>query len=63
MLQIIEKEDNMRKHYCMHFTGRPWGLARHYHLSVDSSIYGIQGSYEIISNALKEFVRQRQQEN
>lgn len=53
MMKIVEKEDSLRKYYCMHFTGRPWGLARHYHLCIDSSVYGREKTYDLIAEAIE----------
>ncbi len=62
MEKIVEKEDELRKAYCRHFTGRSWGLARHYHLCIDSSVYGADAAYELVKNAVTEFVKRTSNE-
>ena len=54
MLDMMHQEDRLRRSYCLHFTGKPWGLARHYDLCLDTSDYGIEKSLQIITYALKE---------
>ena len=56
MLQLVKKEDAMRKAYCQHFTGKPWGLARHYHLCIDSSVYGRLKTFDLIYQAIMGFL-------
>ena len=55
IMEDLEWEDNLRKSYCLHFTGTPWGLARHYHLCIDSSVYGKDQSFELIREAIEGF--------
>ncbi len=54
-LDLVKKEDQARAAYCHHFTGAPWGIARHYALSVDSSKYGIEDSTQIILDAIDKY--------
>ena len=54
-LDLVKKEDQARAAYCHHFTGAPWGIARHYALSVDSSKYGIEDSTRIILDAIDKY--------
>lgn len=54
-LDMVKKVDNLRHNYCRHFTGTPWGLARHYRLCIDTSAYGIAESLRIIQDSLKDF--------
>lgn len=51
-LQLVRNEDIARANHCMYFTGAPWGLAKHYALTLDSSRYDIQGSIQVILDAL-----------
>ncbi|MBQ6216570.1 MAG: cytidylate kinase family protein [Erysipelotrichaceae bacterium] len=55
ILEDLEWEDNLRKSYCRHFTGHSWGLARHYHICLDSSVYGKDKSFEILKDAIEGF--------
>lgn len=54
-LDMVKKVDGLRANYCRHFTGTPWGLARHYRLCLDTSAYGIPESLRIIEDSLKDF--------
>lgn len=54
-MTMIQKEDALRHSYARHFTGQPWGLARHYRLCLDTSAYGIDESLRIIRESLKDF--------
>ena len=54
-LGLVAEVDRLRRSYCRHYTGSPFGLAWHYRLCVDSSAYGIDDSLRIIREALKDF--------
>ena len=54
-LKTVEKEDNLRANYCMNYTGMPWGLVPHYDLTLRTSEYGINQSFEIIADAVSRF--------
>jgi putative MATE family efflux protein len=53
---VIVKTDKERARYYNYYTDRPWGSVQNYHLSVDTSIVGIEGAVEII----KDFITQKQ---
>lgn len=53
-MQRLRREDAFRRNYCQHFTGEPWGLARHYALCIDTSVYGIDGAVKLIRSALQQ---------
>lgn len=48
----IAKIDKKRAKYYTYYTDRTWGNAATYHLCVDSSILGIDGTVELIANAI-----------
>ena len=52
------KIDKQRASYYNYYTSKKWGDLKSYDLSVDSSIFGIDGTVELIKNAvaLKEAV-------
>ena len=52
-IDMIHREDDLRAAYCRHFTGRPWGVSRHYSMCLDTSVYGLEGSLELIEQALE----------
>lgn len=45
--RLADKDSKRRIHY-KHFTGREWGQCQNYHLSLDSSLIGIERCVEII---------------
>ena len=53
LLDLMHREDELRHSYCQHFTGKDWGYARHYHLCLDTSTYGIENSYQMIRKAIQ----------
>ena len=53
LIDMIHREDDLRAAYCRHFTGRPWGISRHYSMCLDTSVYGLEGSLEMIETALE----------
>lgn len=48
----ISKIDKKRAKYYTYYTDRTWGLASTYNLCIDSSILGIDGTVELIANAV-----------
>lgn len=52
-LPLLKQEDRMRINYCSHFTGMPWGLAKHYDMTLHTSDYGIDESTKLVILALK----------
>ena len=52
-LRLIEKKDRGRETYYNYFTFRNWGRADNYHLCLDSSVLGIQGTADAIIRFLE----------
>ncbi len=50
----IRKTDKERSGHCLHYTGEEWGGCHNYHLMLDSSLLGYEGSADIIAEALKD---------
>lgn len=46
--RIIEKGESRRASYYNYYTGKQWGNAAGYHLCIDSSILGIEGTAQFI---------------
>ena len=46
---IIEKGESHRSAYYNYYTGKQWGHSSGYHLCVDSSVLGIEGTAEFIA--------------
>ncbi len=49
-LSLINKTDKRRINYYNFYTGRKWGKYDNYHLSLDSSLLGIEGSAQMIAD-------------
>lgn len=49
----ISKIDKKRAKYYTYYTDRTWGKASTYNLCIDSSILGIDGTVELIANAIE----------
>ena len=55
----IERTDIGRARHYQQFAGREWGNTKYYNLAVDSALYGIDGSVELIDNAIRIWCRER----
>ncbi|MDO4552046.1 MAG: cytidylate kinase-like family protein [Bacillota bacterium] len=55
---VMHKMDKKRASYYNYYTGQKWGQAENYHLSVNSSILGVENTAEI----LQLFARLRQEQ-
>jgi cytidylate kinase len=53
---LLEKADKKRAGYYNYYTGKQWGAAESYHLCINSSMLGVDGTVGFIEH----FVRQRQ---
>lgn len=53
--ELIEKTDERRADYYNYYSSKTWGEARSYHLCIDSSILGIDGTEKFIL----EFIRRK----
>ncbi len=49
----LDEKDSRRKVNYKYFTGRTWGVAENYHLSIDSSFFGQERAAEIIADLAK----------
>lgn len=54
----LRRIDKMRSHYCRYFTDRVWGDFKNYNLCIDTEVFGIEGSVDLILHALHQFSRQ-----
>lgn len=50
---ILQRTDRERSEHCLHYTGYEWGKYGNYHLMVDSSILGEEGTAELICSIVK----------
>ena len=49
----MEKADKKRSSYYNYYSYKTWGAAATYHLCIDSSVLGIDGTVEFIKNFVK----------
>jgi uncharacterized membrane protein YczE/cytidylate kinase len=49
----MEHTDLSRARYYQNFTGREWGSTKYYNLAIDSSVFGIERSIDLLEEALK----------
>lgn len=52
--EIVEKTDLRRREYQKYYTGEDWGSAHCYHLCIDETKFGIEGTVALIEAFLKE---------
>lgn len=50
---LITKTDKQRASYYNYYCTKRWGDLKSYHLCVDSGMFGLEGSVEIIKHALE----------
>lgn len=50
----IHKNDKGRKNFCKRYAGQDWGNAKDYNLTIDSSVFGIDGAVRIIKGAVNQ---------
>ena len=53
-VNMLEDSDRKRTNYCRHFTGRQWGQAGQYNLSVESSFFGLDQITDMIVQAFQQ---------
>ncbi len=59
-LALINKTDKRRINYYNFYTGRKWGKYENYHLSLDSSLLGIEGSAQMIADIARIYMDRAQ---
>lgn len=51
----LHETDTKRKVYYEYYTNRIWGMARNYHLSLDSGVIGIEKCADIVTDLARSF--------
>ena len=59
---LIAKTDKSRVNYYNFYTGKKWGKHDNYHLAIDSSVLGIEGTAQLLAVAVRAFVKARELE-
>ena len=54
---LISKTDKSRVNYYNFYTGKKWGKHENYHLAVDSSLLGIEGTARLLAAVVKDFLK------
>ena len=52
-IRIAKKADSKRESYYNYYTGRRWGAASNYHLSLDASMLSMEETVDLIISFLK----------
>ncbi len=52
-IEHIETEDSDLDDFCLHFTGQNWKDSSNYHMSMDSTLFGYEGTAEMIEQIIK----------
>ena len=55
--KLIMKSDKKRASYYNFYTGKGWGDPKNYHLNIDSSILGVDGTARIIKYLIDEYYK------
>ena len=51
---LIERMDKRRAGYYNYYTNKKWGAAESYHLCINSSVLGIEGTTDFIEGFVKQ---------
>ncbi len=54
-LKLIQKTDKRRAAYYNSFTDRTWGRASNYHITINTSVLGIDGSVDILQKFVENY--------
>ena len=55
MEKLIKQTDRTRGKYYEYYSHELWGVAKNYHLCIDTSVVGVDGAVEIIMKFIEEF--------
>ncbi|MEG2116525.1 MAG: cytidylate kinase family protein, partial [Clostridia bacterium] len=53
LMSFISKADKKRANYYSFYTDQTWGDSRYYDMSIDTAVFGIDKSAEVIAQAVK----------
>ena len=56
---LIAKTDKSRVNYYNFYTGKKWGKHDNYHLAIDSSVLGVEGTAQLLAAAVRAFVKSK----
>lgn len=49
---MIVKKEKQRKNYYNYYSGAKWGMPQNYHMCIDSSLLGVEGTAQLIADIL-----------
>lgn len=58
--ELIVKTDRRRSNYYNFYTGKKWGKQENYHLMLDSSMLGIEGTAQIIASSVLAWKKEKE---
>ncbi len=53
-LKMMEDSDRKRSNYCRRFTGKEWGEASNYNLTIESSFFGVEQAADMLVQAIEQ---------
>ena len=53
--KTVQRNDKIRSRHYQYYVGAKWGDMRRYHLDIDSSVFGIEGTAAAIAEAARRF--------
>ena len=59
---LINKTDKKRINYYNFYTGKKWGKFENYHMSLDSSLLGVEGTAQMIAQLIKIYASKTDEE-
>jgi len=58
----INKTDKQRVNYYNFYTGKKWGKFDNYHLSIDSSLLGVEGTAQVIADIVRVYLSESEED-
>lgn len=58
-VEMIEKTDKKRADYYNYYTNKKWGFAKSYHLCINSSTFGVEGTIQFLINYIEQWMEER----
>lgn len=58
--ELMRRTDRDRTEHCLHYTGCRWGHPKHYHLMVDNSVLGSDGTADLIYSMISRIDNMRE---
>lgn len=59
---LLSKTDKSRVNYYNFYTGKKWGKHENYHIAIDSSLLGIEGTARVLADVVRNFLKKESAE-